>query len=60
MEIDNSGKYYWGLFYFNKNDKRVIVPKVNRGLGWTINFARPQAYLVILIIVLAVFFASRI
>lgn len=60
MAIDNSGKYYLGIFYFNKTDKRVIVPKVNRGLGWTINFARPQAYLVILIIVLAAFLADRI
>ena len=60
MGIDNSGKYYLGVFYFNKNDKRTIVPKVNNALGWTINFARPQAYLIILIIVLAAFLASRI
>ena len=60
MSIDNSGKYYLGIFYFNKEDKRAIVPKVNRSLGWTINFARPQAYVVIIIIGLAVFLASRI
>lgn len=60
MSIDESGKYYLGLFYFNKQDKRVVVPKVNRSLGFTINFARPQAYLIILILVVAAFLASRI
>jgi len=33
----------WGIFYFCREDPRVIVPKRIRGLGWTINFARPSA-----------------
>ena len=60
MGIDESGKYYLGVFYFNKNDKRAIVPKVNNALGWTINFARPQAYMIIVIIAAAAFLASKI
>jgi len=34
-----------GIFYFCREDGRVIVPKRIRGLGWTINFARPAALL---------------
>ncbi len=33
----------WGIFYFCREDRRVLVPKRIRGLGWTINFARPSA-----------------
>ena len=32
----------WGVYYC-KADPRVIVPKSLKGLGWTINFARPSA-----------------
>ena len=32
-----------GIFYFCRADPRIIVPKRIRGLGWTINFARPSA-----------------
>ena len=54
------GNYIWGIIYFDKQDRRVIVPKINRGLGWTINFARPQAYLVILILVAAIILSTKI
>src|SRR4029453_1216448 len=32
-----------GIFYFCRADQRLIVPKRIRGLGWTLNFARPLA-----------------
>jgi hypothetical protein len=32
-----------GFIYFCRADPRIIVPKRIRGLGWTINFARPTA-----------------
>jgi hypothetical protein len=35
----------WGIFYFSREDRRIVVPKRIRGLGWTINFARPEAIL---------------
>ena len=31
----------WGIFYFNKDDKRIFPPKRNKYLGWTVNFANP-------------------
>ncbi len=47
--------YVWGLLYFNPKDNRVIVPKRNKLFGWTVNFAKPHSYLIIIgIIVFAV------
>jgi len=39
--------YIWGLFYFDPKDTRIILPKVNRMLGWTLNFGHPVTYLII-------------
>ncbi|MES1181737.1 MAG: hypothetical protein ABUL44_02985 [Flavobacterium sp.] len=46
-----------GIFYFNKDDKRVFVSKLIRAYGWTMNFANPFSYL-ILIAVLIIIIAS--
>jgi uncharacterized membrane protein len=43
--------YKWGLFYFNPDDLRGIVPKRNQWMGWTLNFAQPLAWVIILGIV---------
>lgn len=56
----DDGRYYLGIFYFNKKDKRAIVPKINSWMGWTINFARPQAYLIILILVVVAVITSNL
>ena len=37
-----------GVFYFNRKDPRLIVPKRNPMLGWTLNFANPLTYLILL------------
>jgi len=44
-----------GLFYFNRADAAVIVPK-RLGWGWTFNFARPAAwtYLLMVLVFIAV------
>ncbi len=36
-------KGYRGLFYYDRDDRRLWVPKV-LGIGWTINFAHPMAW----------------
>lgn len=39
---------YWkckGLFYYNKEDQRLIVDKPNPNYGTTLNFAHKKAYL---------------
>ena len=40
---------YWkgGLFYFNSNDPSIFVEK-RFGVGWTLNFANPLGYLIVL------------
>lgn len=44
-----------GLIYFNPSDKRIIVHKRNKLMGWTVNFAKPLSYLIIIgIIVFAI------
>jgi uncharacterized membrane protein len=43
-----------GPFYFNRKDARLIVPKSNPSMGWTLNFASPYTYVaVVLIIIIA-------
>jgi len=45
--LDNDENYKWGIFYYNPTDRRLFVPKRNKLLGWTLNFANPWAYMVI-------------
>ncbi|WP_066631440.1 hypothetical protein [Labilibacter marinus] len=40
----DAGNWY-GPFYFNRKDPRLSVPKISPGLGNTLNFASPYAYL---------------
>ena len=39
----------WGIYYC-KTDPRVIVPKRLKWMGWTINFARPSAIPVLVLL----------
>ena len=43
-----------GIFYFNRKDYRLIVPKNNPYLGWTLNFASPYTYLFLAAIIILV------
>ena len=43
--------YKWGVFYFNKNDIRIVVPKRAKVLGWTFNFAKWQSYAFMVVLV---------
>ncbi len=40
-----------GLFYVNAADPRLLVPK-RSGMGWTFNFARPVAWLLLAVLLL--------
>jgi uncharacterized membrane protein len=40
--------YKWGIFYFNSKDSRFFLPKRNQWMGWTVNFANPYSYLIII------------
>ena len=41
-ELD--GHLRWGMFYANHDDERVLV---EHGMGTTLNFARPEAWLLL-------------
>lgn len=40
-----------GPFYFNRKDYRLIVPKSNPTMGWTLNFASPYTFIAIAVII---------
>lgn len=56
---NDPSNWKWGIFYFNKNDKRIFPPKKIKLLGWTVNFANPISILVFLALILAVFVLSK-
>jgi uncharacterized membrane protein len=54
FQHENPVNWKWGIIYFNKSDSRVLVPKRNKILGWTFNFAHPVSYIVLALIFIAV------
>lgn len=57
--VDDNTHYVWNIFYFNKEDDRVIVPKRTRSLGFTLNFAHPRIYLIIVACLFCIFLLGR-
>ncbi len=43
---DDDRLYRWGLIYFNADDPALFVPK-RFGVGWTVNMARPIAWVLL-------------
>jgi len=43
-----------GIFYFNRKDPRLIVPKIQPSMGWTLNFANPYTYITLIGIILII------
>jgi uncharacterized membrane protein len=52
--VDDRHNYKFGLFYFNPADQRAIVSKRIRPFGFTINFGRPEAGLVLIACILVI------
>ena len=48
---EQKSNYFLGVIYFNRKDSRVIVPKRVSGLGWTLNFANPYTFVIIIAII---------
>lgn len=42
---NDSSNWIWGMFYFNREDKRLFPPKRIAAMGWTTNFANPYSVL---------------
>jgi uncharacterized membrane protein len=51
------GNWKLGLFYYNKGDERLIVPKRKPDHGATVNFANPWSLLVFFPLVLFIIIA---
>jgi uncharacterized membrane protein len=56
--IDDMDNYRWSVFYFNKDDRRIIVTKRMRLLGWTLNFARWETWLIVVSFIVLAIMAS--
>ena len=46
MIADNDEHWKAGIFYWNKDDASLFLPK-RFGVGWTMNWARPAAWLIV-------------
>jgi uncharacterized membrane protein len=57
-DIANPDNYKLSIFYCNPNDSRIIVPKQNKYLGWTLNFGHSTSYLLLAGIVITAVFCS--
>lgn len=51
---NDSSNWKWGIFYFNKKDKRIFPPKRIPYMGWTVNFANPLSLLALVLMVAAI------
>ena len=52
---NDPNNYKWGIIYYNPLDSRVFVPKRNKVMAWTLNFASPYSYMIILGIILIIY-----
>jgi uncharacterized membrane protein len=57
---DDPANWKFGIFYFNKKDERIVLPKRNGMLGWTLNFANPYSVLALSVLVILVIVITRI
>lgn len=59
--IQSPENYKWGVFYFNTKDRRILVPKRVHMMGWTLNFANINTYLLIFgLIAIALIFGKLV
>jgi uncharacterized membrane protein len=59
MRLDPDN-YKWGIFYFNPRDSRIFLPKRIPIMGFTLNFANPYSYLVLIILLAIILFMTGI
>lgn len=53
LDILSKNPAYWkGMFYVNRKDPRLVVPKLESEMGWTLNFGNPYAYIPIVLFII--------
>lgn len=55
---DQNSFWKLGIFYYNKQDKRLFPPK-RTGLGWTVNFANPFSVALFILILMAIILITK-
>lgn len=61
---EDPSNWKWGMFYYNREDKRLMPPKYLKEMGWTVNFANPKSIIAMTALIGAIFlliylFASK-
>jgi uncharacterized membrane protein len=51
--INDPTNYKWGIFYFNRKDRRIVVPKRIGGMGWTLNFGNIYSWVLLILLIAA-------
>lgn len=46
LPADEDDRWYGGVFYVNRGDPAVVVPK-RFGIGWTLNMGRPASWAIV-------------
>ncbi len=57
-ELNNPDNYKFSVFYYNPKDKRIIVPKLDKWRGWTLNFGNIYTYLVLILLIIIMTLAA--
>jgi uncharacterized membrane protein len=53
--IHDPDNYKLFILYFNLRDPRTIVPKRKKPMAWTLNFANPYSWIIVLALILLVY-----
>jgi hypothetical protein len=56
---DDPKNWKLGIFYFNKEDKRIIVSKRLNLFGWTLNFANPLSYMIMIGLFVLIYYLKQ-
>lgn len=56
---DDPSNWKLGVFYFNKNDKRIFPPKRLPFMGWTVNFANPYSIIIMIVLIALLIIISK-
>ena len=57
---NDPSNWKWGVLYFNKKDKRIFVPKRQKFLGFTVNFANPNSLAAIIGLMLLIAITAKL
>ncbi|MEI6587076.1 MAG: hypothetical protein WCL56_13380 [Sediminibacterium sp.] len=56
---DDPKNWKLGIFYFNKEDKRLVISKRLKLFGWTLNFANPLSYIIMIALGVVIFYLKQ-